>query len=90
MYAIYYSKITHATMFYIISARIKKKLVRIKKKLAFFFPFEQTKCVCMKNLYKTGGRVSYFFKKNKRYYLIVTSYIYQKVITIDCKKIIYN
>ena len=51
---IYYSKITHATMFYIIS-------VRIKKKLAFFFPFEQTKCVCMKNLYKTGGRVSYFF-----------------------------
>ena len=83
MYAIYYSKITHATMFYIIS-------VRIKKKLAFFFPFEQTKCVCMKNLYKTGGRVSYFFKKNKRYYLIVTSYIYQKVITIDCKKIIYN
>ena len=55
---IYYSKITHTTMFYIIS-------VRIKKKLAFFFPFEQTKCVCMKNLYKTGGRVSYFFLKKQ-------------------------
>ena len=56
---IYYSKITHATMFYIIS-------VRIKKKLAFFFPFEQTKCVCMKKIYiKQEAEFLIFLKKKQ-------------------------